>query len=69
MIADLVVFFGLMILILYAFAEMFKRPFLGVVASVLLLILAVIILNTGIQIATGTVTTILTGTTCRGIIP
>jgi hypothetical protein len=64
MIAELVAFFGLFILILFTFAELFKHKFLGLVASFLLLILAFIILIDGIQIASGTATTILQGAFC-----
>ena len=56
MLADLIVFFGLFILILFTFAELFKHKFTGLVASFLLLVLAVLILTTGLQIATGTLT-------------
>ena len=54
MIIELVAFFGLLIIVLFTFAEIFKYKFLGVVASVLLLILAMMILNTGIQMVTVT---------------
>jgi len=58
---DLVVFWGLFCLILFTYAELFKHKFVGLVASFLLLILAVVILTSGIQIVTGTIVTSMTG--------
>jgi len=47
---------GLFLLILFSFSEFFKRKEIGLIASLLLIVLGLLILTSGIQIITGTLT-------------
>jgi len=61
MLLEIIGFWGLMELIMFAFAEFFKRKEIALIASLLLIVLGLLILVDGIQIQTGTVTTEMIG--------
>lgn len=53
MIFEIFAFFGLTVIALAVLAEMGRKPFLGIAASVILLILSIAVLTDGIQFRTG----------------
>jgi len=56
MLIETIAFYGIFLLILFTFAECFKRKEIGLIGSLLLLILGVLILTSGVQIETGLLT-------------
>ena len=68
MLLEIAGFIGIFVLILFTYGEHFRKKEVCLMASLLLLVLGFWILFTGIQIQTGTATTILTGTICRGVL-